>query len=84
MVKLLTSARNFIRKSEDAAYLSCFKAAGRVKKFFAEKEEGASLVEYGLLVGLIAVVCIAAITLLGQNISSLFSRIATRLSNVGT
>ena len=29
-------------------------------------EEGASLVEYVLLVALIAVVCIAAVTLLGQ------------------
>jgi pilus assembly protein Flp/PilA len=52
--------------------------------FFSKKEEGASLVEYGLLVGLIAVVCIGAITLLGQDISSLFSRIAQKLSNVGT
>lgn len=31
-------------------------------------EEGAALAEYGLLVGLIAVVCIAAVTLLGTQI----------------
>jgi pilus assembly protein Flp/PilA len=48
----------------------------------ARKEEGASLVEYGLLVGLIAVVCIGAITLLGQDISSLFSRIASKLEGL--
>ena len=40
-------------------------------------EEGASLVEYGLLVGLIAVICIAAITLLGQGISGMFNSIAS-------
>jgi len=45
------------------------------KKLF-RKEEGAALVEYGLLVGLIAVVCVAAITLLGVNINNLFTKIA--------
>jgi pilus assembly protein Flp/PilA len=48
------------------------------------REEGASIVEYALLVGLIAVVCIGAITLLGQDISSLFSRLAGKLENIGT
>jgi pilus assembly protein Flp/PilA len=35
-------------------------------------EEGASLVEYVLLVALIAVVCIAAVTLLGKSASDKF------------
>jgi len=34
---------------------------------FVRDEEGASLVEYGLLLSLVAVVCIAAISLLGTN-----------------
>jgi pilus assembly protein Flp/PilA len=38
-------------------------------------EQGASLVEYALLVALIAVVCIAAITLLGNNASTKFSEV---------
>ena len=42
---------------------------------FARNEEGASLVEYGLLLSLVAVVCIAAITTLGNSISTLFSSI---------
>jgi len=41
-----------------------------------DDEEGASLVEYALLVALIAVVCIAAVTLLGGNASSKFDTIA--------
>lgn len=41
------------------------------------KELGASLVEYGLLVALIAVICIAAIRLLGTNVSTNFSQIAS-------
>ena len=40
-----------------------------------EDERGASLVEYALLVALIAVVCIAAVTLLGKNASSKFSSV---------
>jgi pilus assembly protein Flp/PilA len=42
-------------------------------------EEGASLVEYVLLVALIAVVCIAAITLLGQSAKSKFEYTAGKI-----
>jgi pilus assembly protein Flp/PilA len=42
-------------------------------------EEGASLVEYVLLVALIAVVCIAAVTLLGQNASKKFQTTANAI-----
>jgi pilus assembly protein Flp/PilA len=52
----------------------------RVTSFFTRKrEEGASLVEYGLLVGLIAVVCVAAITTLGGTISGYFTAINNAL-----
>jgi pilus assembly protein Flp/PilA len=43
-------------------------------------DRGASLVEYALLVALIAVVCIAAVTLLGKNASSKFSSVASAIS----
>ena len=43
---------------------------------FLRAEEGASLVEYGLLLSLVAVVCIAAVTLLGSNISTLLTTVA--------
>jgi pilus assembly protein Flp/PilA len=42
-------------------------------------EEGASLVEYVLLVALIAVVCIAAITLLGKSASEKFNTTASAI-----
>lgn len=45
----------------------------------ARREEGASLTEYGLLVALIAAVCVTAITLLGNNVSTLFSNLATSI-----
>ncbi|NLG51823.1 MAG: Flp family type IVb pilin [Chloroflexi bacterium] len=43
------------------------------------REEGASLAEYGLLVALIAVVCIAAVQLLGEQINAAFETITSTL-----
>jgi pilus assembly protein Flp/PilA len=42
-------------------------------------ESGQSLAEYGLIVGLIAVVAIAAVTLLGTNITSMLNSLATAI-----
>jgi pilus assembly protein Flp/PilA len=47
---------------------------------FRRNEEGAALAEYGLLVALIAVVCIVAVTALGTQISTQFSTIASALA----
>lgn len=44
-------------------------------------EQGASLVEYALLVALIAVVCIAAVTLLGGNTAAKFSQVGSALGS---
>ena len=49
---------------------------------FRRDEEGAALVEYGMLVGLIAVVCIVAVTTLGKQISDVFSTIVADLSGI--
>jgi pilus assembly protein Flp/PilA len=48
---------------------------GAIRKMFV-REEGATMVEYGLMVALIAVVCIAAVTLLGTQIKAVFTSIA--------
>jgi pilus assembly protein Flp/PilA len=47
---------------------------------FRREEEGAALVEYGMLVGLIAVLCVIAVTTLGTEVSTAFSRIADALT----
>ncbi len=52
-----------------------------IKRFFRD-EEGAALVEYGLLVGLIAVVCIAVVTLLGTTIRGMFTSLTNSLAGV--
>jgi pilus assembly protein Flp/PilA len=51
-------------------------------KRFVNSESGAAMVEYGLLVGLITVVCIVAVTQLGHNISAVFCAINTKISEI--
>ena len=45
-----------------------------------EDDRGASLVEYALLVALIAVICIIAIQVLGQNASTTFSSTSEKVN----
>ncbi len=40
------------------------------------RDEGQDLLEYALLIALIAIVCVAAVTLAGQNVSNTFNTIA--------
>jgi pilus assembly protein Flp/PilA len=51
----------------------------KLRNFF-EDECGATMVEYGLMVALIAVVCIAAVTLIGTNLSTKFTTVAGDIS----
>jgi pilus assembly protein Flp/PilA len=48
-------------------------------KRLLRREEGATMVEYGLVVGLIAVVALGAVTLLGTNVQATFNAIANAL-----
>ena len=41
------------------------------------EEKGATAVEYGIMVALIAVVIIVAVTLLGGNLNAMFNNVAT-------
>ncbi|MFI6101318.1 Flp family type IVb pilin [Lentzea sp. NPDC051213] len=45
-----------------------------------DDDRGATAVEYGLMVALIAIVIIAAVTLLGTNLLALFNQIAAELA----
>ena len=51
-----------------------------LKARFADTERGASLVEYALLLALIAVVCIVAIGFLGGEANSQFDEIGTSIN----
>jgi pilus assembly protein Flp/PilA len=49
---------------------------------FRKDEEGATMVEYGIMVGLIACVCIAAVTALGAQVNAIFVAITGALAGV--
>jgi pilus assembly protein Flp/PilA len=49
---------------------------------FRRDEEGQALVEYGMLVGLIAVICVLVVTELGSEISVVFSNIVLDLKTI--
>ena len=48
-----------------------------LKERFRNEDRGATAVEYGLLVGLIAVVIIVAVSALGTNLTGLFNKSAS-------
>ena len=49
------------------------------RRFRSSAEEGATAVEYALMVMLIALVIIAAVTLLGTNLSTFFNNAANSI-----
>ena len=54
--------------------------AAYLRARFADNERGASLVEYALLVALIAVVCIVAVSFLGTSAKSKFSVVGSSIN----
>ena len=55
--------------------------ANYMRARFGDDERGASLVEYALLVALIAVVCIVAVTFLGSSAKDKFNAVGSSISN---
>ena len=53
--------------------------AAYLRARFGQDERGASLVEYALLVALIAVVCIVAVQFLGNSASSKLSKVGSAI-----
>jgi pilus assembly protein Flp/PilA len=50
-------------------------------KRFLRDEEGVTMVEYGLIAALIAIVCIVFITNVGMNLNAVFGEICNRLND---
>jgi pilus assembly protein Flp/PilA len=49
-----------------------------------QRQEGQALVEYALILALIAIVSIVVLNLLGVNVSRIFDKVNTALSGVAT
>jgi pilus assembly protein Flp/PilA len=46
------------------------------RRMFCRQDDGATMVEYGMMLAFIALVCIAAVTLLGGNVSAMYNQVA--------
>jgi pilus assembly protein Flp/PilA len=53
------------------------RAITAVKNQFPEREEGQGMVEYGLIIALVAVVAIAGLIVLGPKIAALFTSLGS-------
>lgn len=63
----------------NAALVSMMAFVSGIKTRLTSEEKGATAVEYGIMVALIAVVIIAAVTLFGGNLSSMFNSVAVKI-----
>ena len=54
-----------------------------IRSHFAKSERGAALVEYALLLALIAVVCIVALQFLGGSSADKFSKVGNSIAGAG-
>jgi len=55
----------------------------KLLKNFLRDEQGQDLVEYALLIGLIALVCVAALSVAGTEVSTVWSKITDALTSAG-
>jgi pilus assembly protein Flp/PilA len=62
----------------DSTYLKLLIAYGEMRDRLA-RDEGQALVEYALIISLIAVVAIAALQLTGKSITGIFNNISSEL-----
>ena len=51
---------------------------------FCKREDGPTAVEYAVMLALIIVVCLAAITTLGQNANSTFNTVGQRIGSASS
>lgn len=52
--------------------------------FFTDEDRGASMVEYALLVVLIAIIALVAIRIAGREVSNTFNDVASNLQSAGS
>ena len=53
----------------------------KIRNYFWNNESGQGMVEYGLIIALVAVVAIVALAFVGDGLGGIFSGIAEKLGN---
>jgi pilus assembly protein Flp/PilA len=80
---VLTSLERFEASNEGVSMLTTYEYVAAWLRTKTDSERGASLVEYALLLALIAVICIVALQFLGDKASESFNSIGTSIDNPG-
>lgn len=65
-------------------FVSLQSLAVTTKNRLSREETGATAVEYGLIIGLIAVAVVGILIVLGPQIAGLFGRVSTAVGNIPT
>jgi Flp pilus assembly pilin Flp len=55
--------------------------AVRLRSRWGQREDGAALVEYALLVAFIAILCVAAVAFLGYSVANKFGSVGSGVGN---
>lgn len=71
--------KTVIKKKQEKKMLTHYRAMITMLTSHIKSDRGASMVEYALLVGLIAVVAIVGVAALGGRINQRFSEVSSRL-----
>ena len=80
----MTRIRQYILGRETVFNSAFARISASIQSRLVRDEEGATAVEYGLIVGLIAVAIIAGMIVLAPAVTDLFTGIAGELPAVGT
>ncbi|MBB5641505.1 Flp family type IVb pilin [Cryobacterium roopkundense] len=70
---------HYRRHTERECTMKLFTKAQALINSMRTEDEGATAVEYGLMVSLIAVVIIAAVALIGTNLDAMFDVVGTKI-----
>ena len=76
----IAQARGASSPSQGEELMQLVNIVQSIVRNFRRNEEGQDLLEYALLVALIALVAVAAITLTGTNVNQIFTNIAAALN----
>lgn len=77
-----TTGLNWPVKNIPSVVKEFLEMTSKISRFFKDlwkHEEGATAIEYGLIAALIAVIIIAAVTLVGTDLSNMFNDVSNAL-----
>jgi pilus assembly protein Flp/PilA len=63
----------------DKMYTALFAFSSWLEARMADRERGATMIEYGLLAGLVSIAALAALQVIGPDLKAIFDKVAAAL-----